>query len=53
MGTDELPKHVLMTSDTLGGVWTYSIELARELTRAGIHVSLATMGNPLRPEQSL
>ncbi len=52
MGPDELPKHVLMTSDTLGGVWTYSIELARELTQAGVHVSLAAMGNPLLREQA-
>jgi glycosyltransferase involved in cell wall biosynthesis len=51
MRTENLPKHVLMTTDTLGGVWTYSIELAGELSRAGIRVSLATMGCPLRREQ--
>lgn len=41
---------VLMTADTVGGVWTYAIELARALGgRADI--SLATMGAPLSPEQ--
>ncbi len=35
-----------MTADTVGGVWTYSIELARALARHGIRVSLATMGSP-------
>lgn len=41
-----------MTSDTVGGVWTYSIELARALHRFGITVGLATMGAPLSPEQA-
>jgi glycogen(starch) synthase len=51
MLTENLPKHVLMTTDTLGGVWTYAIELAGELSRVGIRVSLATMGSQLRREQ--
>ncbi|NJL95480.1 MAG: glycosyltransferase family 4 protein [Anaerolineae bacterium] len=42
---------VLMTTDTIGGVWTYSLELARALPPAGITINLATMGAPLRPEQ--
>ncbi|MFP4418623.1 MAG: glycosyltransferase family 4 protein [Chitinivibrionales bacterium] len=40
-------KTVLMTADTLGGVWGYALELARALDQYGIHVVLATMGNPL------
>jgi glycosyltransferase involved in cell wall biosynthesis len=40
-----------MTADTVGGVWTYAIELARGLTRRGARVSLATMGAGLSIEQ--
>src|SRR5581483_376630 len=42
---------VLLTADTVGGVWTYALELARGLTDAGVTVGLATMGAPLRPDQ--
>ena len=38
------PKSVLMTADTVGGVWTFAIELAQGLSSRGIHVTLATMG---------
>ena len=41
-----LPMRVLMTADTVGGVWTYAIDLARALSQEGIEVALATMGNP-------
>jgi glycogen synthase len=37
---------VLMTADTLGGVWTYAIDLCRALEPLGIEVTLATMGAP-------
>lgn len=33
-----------MTADTVGGVWTYALELSRGLTARGIGVGLATMG---------
>lgn len=46
------PRTVLMTSDTIGGVWTYSLDLAHELGRLGVHVALATMGKPLSHEQA-
>lgn len=36
-----------MTSDCIGGVWTYSLDLACELERRGHEVVLATMGGPL------
>jgi glycosyltransferase involved in cell wall biosynthesis len=36
-----------MTADTVGGVWTYALELARALGRGGTAVTLATMGAPL------
>lgn len=42
---------VLLTADTLGGVWTYAVELARGLSAAGVQVHLATMGAPLQGHQ--
>jgi glycogen(starch) synthase len=42
---------VLLTADTLGGVWTYALELATVLQRRGVTVALATMGAPLNPVQ--
>jgi glycogen synthase len=45
------PLRVLMTADTIGGVWNYAVELARALDARGVHVVLATMGAPLRPDQ--
>jgi glycogen(starch) synthase len=38
------PKRILMTSDTVGGVWTYSLDLASRLAGYSIEVYLATMG---------
>jgi glycogen synthase len=43
--------HVLMTTDTLGGVFTYSMELCTWLSRRGVRVTLASMGRPLDAEQ--
>lgn len=45
--THPLPRKVLMTADTVGGVWTCALELARGLADQGIEVALATMGAPL------
>jgi len=42
---------VLMTADTIGGVWTYALELARALETQGLQVMLATMGGPLSSRQ--
>jgi glycogen(starch) synthase len=39
-----LPKRILMTADTVGGVWTYALELARALSKYDIEVAIATMG---------
>jgi glycogen(starch) synthase len=36
---------VLLTTDTVGGVWTYAVELARGLRPLGVEVVLATMGD--------
>ncbi|GGF09050.1 glycosyltransferase family 4 protein [Hymenobacter cavernae] len=40
-----------MTADTVGGVWTYALELIRGLAPYGTHVALATMGAPLSEAQ--
>jgi len=42
---------ILMTTDTIGGVWTYAIELSRALAAHEVSVALATMGTPLSPDQ--
>jgi len=43
--------HVLMTADTIGGVWNYALELARVLGKHDVQVSLATMGARVSPQQ--
>jgi glycosyltransferase involved in cell wall biosynthesis len=40
-----------MTADTVGGVWTYAINLARALGDEGVEVGLATMGAIPSPSQ--
>jgi glycogen(starch) synthase len=47
----ERAARVLVTADTVGGVWTYAADLARELAARGIQVALATLGAPLSPHQ--
>lgn len=41
-----------MTADTVGGVWTYAMDLSRGLSEHGISVLLATMGESLSSEQA-
>ncbi len=45
------PKRILMTADTVGGVWTYVLELSAAFGKLGIEVACATMGAPLNREQ--
>jgi glycosyltransferase involved in cell wall biosynthesis len=40
-----------MTADTVGGVWTYAVELARELDARGVRVAIAAMGAPVSDHQ--
>lgn len=40
-----------MTADTIGGVWTYALELCRSLAAYDIEVHLATMGRALSESQ--
>jgi glycosyltransferase involved in cell wall biosynthesis len=42
---------ILMTADTIGGVWTYALELARALRPRGAEIVLATMGAPMNAAQ--
>lgn len=42
---------LLMTADTVGGVWTYALELCRVLAPRGVEVVLATRGAPLSAAQ--
>ena len=36
--------HVLMTADTVGGVWTYTRELVTQLSRRGVKITLVSFG---------
>ena len=42
---------ILMTTDTVGGVWEYTAELARALARHDVEVVLAAMGGSPRDDQ--
>ena len=42
---------ILMTADTVGGVWTYALELARALAERRVEVHIATMGAPVTADQ--
>ncbi len=41
---EQQPLKILMTSDAVGGVWQYSVDLARGLVQRGAEVLIATMG---------
>jgi len=36
---------IVVTADTLGGVWTYTRELVTELVRRGVQITLVSFGN--------
>lgn len=42
---------VLMTADTVGGIWAYALELIAALAPHGVEVSLCTMGAPVTAGQ--
>lgn len=42
---------LLMTTDTVGGVWSYTRELCTELLRRGHQIALVTLGRELSPSQ--
>lgn len=52
---EELPDHtalrILMTTDTVGGVWNYSLELCTVLQPFNVHFYLVTTGALMQPAQ--
>jgi glycosyltransferase involved in cell wall biosynthesis len=42
---------VLITTDPISGIWTYAVDLSRELVRDGHEAILASMGGRLTPDQ--
>lgn len=42
---------ILMTTDTIGGVWTYTMDLIKGLEKYNVEVILATMGDPISNTQ--
>ncbi len=42
---------ILMTADSIGGVWTYAVELAKAFQAYDIEVHLACMGKSLSENQ--
>jgi glycogen synthase len=40
-----------MTAETVGGGWTYALDLCRALAEQGIEVALATLGDALSDAQ--
>jgi glycosyltransferase involved in cell wall biosynthesis len=47
-----IPRHVLMTTDAVGGVWNYSIDLCRALNAAKVPVLLACLGPQPAPDMA-
>ena len=45
------PKRILMTADTVGGVWCYALDLICKFQSHGTEVLLATMGAPAAAAQ--
>jgi glycosyltransferase involved in cell wall biosynthesis len=45
-GPSQIPRRILMTTDTIGGSWAQSLELARVLRIFGINTVLAVLGPP-------
>jgi glycosyltransferase involved in cell wall biosynthesis len=44
--------HVLVTADTIGGVWIYARELVTGLSRRGVRVTLVSFGDIPTPQQT-
>ncbi len=45
-------RKVLMTADSVGGVWTFALQLASELGRRGVEVTLLVMGGKPSADQA-
>jgi glycosyltransferase involved in cell wall biosynthesis len=51
MASDNSVRRVLMTADTIGGVWTFALDLSASLSDWGVEVLLATLGKSPTPSQ--
>lgn len=51
-GPARWPRRVLMTTDAVGGVFTYTVELARALGAHGVDVTVALLGTPTAAQRS-
>ncbi|MEO6546836.1 MAG: glycosyltransferase [Ferruginibacter sp.] len=47
----DTPLKVLMTTDTIGGVWSYTVELCKSMQDASVHFHLVTTGAAMQPFQ--
>jgi len=50
-GLGRTPLRLLMTTDAVGGVWRYSVDLADGLSVHGVQTVLAVLGPPATPAQ--
>jgi len=50
-GVGRATHRLLMTTDAVGGVWRYSIDLAQSLADHGVETILAVVGPPANPAQ--
>jgi glycosyltransferase involved in cell wall biosynthesis len=50
-GLNDIPMRVLMTTDAVGGVWRYSLDLAAELASRRVETVLAVLGPEPSEEQ--
>lgn len=48
---EHTPLRILMTTDTVGGVWSYSVALCKALLPFDVRFYLITTGAPLQPQQ--
>ncbi|MBW4022870.1 MAG: glycosyltransferase family 4 protein [Proteobacteria bacterium] len=44
MTNQQAPKKVLLSTDAVGGIWSYTIELARAFSRRRVEVEIAVLG---------
>lgn len=51
MKQDNSIRRILLTTDTVGGIWTYSVSLCRQYLEMNVSVILATMGKRLSASQ--
>lgn len=48
---EQRPLRILMTTDTVGGVWSYTVELCKAMLPYNMHFYVITTGAPMQPTQ--